>query len=240
MIKKTSKLSEFKHFKRLAEEWWDPNGKYKILHKLNPIRLKYIKEIIKKNNINSKSLNNLSLLDLGCGGGLICEPLSRLGIKVTGIDFVKENIKIAKDHAKKSDLRINYVYQDLENLKIKKKFDIILMLEVIEHLDDFKRIINTNMNLLKPNGKLILSTINRTFLSKIFAILIAENILKIIPKNTHSYEKLIKPEELIDFLNNNGFKVIDTTGLIFNPISREWLLNKNNLNINYFCSAIKN
>ena len=240
MIKKTSKLSEFKHFKSLAEEWWDPNGKYKILHKLNPIRLKYIKEIIKKNNINSKSLNNLSLLDLGCGGGLICEPLSRLGIKVTGIDFVKENIKIAKDHAKKSDLRINYVYQDLENLKIKKKFDIILMLEVIEHLDDFKRIINTNMNLLKPNGKLILSTINRTFLSKIFAILIAENILKIIPKNTHSYEKLIKPEELIDFLNNNGFKVIDTTGLIFNPISREWLLNKNNLNINYFCSAIKN
>ena len=239
MIKKTSKLSEFKHFKSLAEEWWDPNGKYKILHKLNPIRMKYIKKIILKDNTNSKALKNLSLLDLGCGGGLICEPLSRIGMKVTGIDFVKENIKIAKDHAKKSNLQIDYLYQDLENLKIQRKYDIILMLEVIEHLEDFKKIINKNKNLLKPNGKLIFSTINRNFLSKFFAILIAENFLNIIPKNTHTYEKLVKPKELVNFLNNNGFKVVDTTGLVFNPISREWLLSKNNLNINYFCTAIK-
>lgn len=243
MIKKTSKKSEFKHFTNLAEEWWDPDGKFGILHNLTPIRIEYIKKIYLKNNTKhnkaAKPLANTNILDLGCGGGLICEPLAKLGAKVTGVDFIKENIEIAKKHSIESSLNIDYVHQNLNYLNLKKKFDLILVLEVLEHLSDWKKLILNIKKLLNKKGILIISTINKNIFSKIFAIYIAENILKWIPKNTHHYEKFIRPEELINHLNKNNFNIIDITGLIFNPITLDWKLNEKRKKINYFCAASK-
>ena len=172
MIKKNSKEQEFKNFEDLSQEWWNPKGKFKILHQILPLRIRYILDNIDKNNIS-----NLTILDLGCGGGLTCEPLSRLKANVTGIDFVKKNIDVAKEHAKESKLKIDYIYSDLEKFKIDKKYDLILALEILEHLDDWENAINNIKKNLKPNGKIIFSTINRTNLSRLFAIFIAENIL---------------------------------------------------------------
>jgi len=243
MIKKTLKASEFNHFETLADEWWRPDGKFKILHSLTPIRIKYIKnKLFEKKQLikfSKKSLSNFNILDLGCGGGLVCEPLARLGANITGIDFVKQNIIAAKKHAEKSNTKIEYLHQNINNLKLKKKYDAVLILEVLEHIEDWKKIIINVKKLLKPKGKIIISTINRNFFSKLFAIFIAENILNWVPRKTHTYSKLIKPEELRPFLNKNKINVTDVTGLIFNPLSGQWMLDKNNCLINYFCTAIK-
>ena len=243
MIKNTLKTSEFNHFETLADEWWDPDGKFKILHSLTPIRIKYIKnKLFEKKQLikfSKKSLSNFNILDLGCGGGLVCEPLARLGANITGIDFVKQNIIAAKKHAKKTNTNIEYLHQNINNLKLKKKYDAILILEVLEHIEDWKKIIINVKKLLKPKGKIIISTINRNIFSKLFAIFIAENILKWVPKKTHTYGKLIKPKELRSFLNKNKINVTDVSGLIFNPLSGQWMLDKNNCLINYFCTAIK-
>ena len=239
MIKNNFKTAEFDHFETLADEWWDPDGKFKILHTLTPIRISYIKKKLFDKKYSKKSLSNFNILDLGCGGGLVCEPLARLGANITGIDFVKQNIITAKKHAKKLNINIEYFHQNLNNLKLKKEYDAILILEVLEHIEDWKKIIINVKNLLKPKGKIIISTINRNFFSKLFAIFFAENILKWVPKETHTYSKLIKPEELTSFLNNNKINVTDITGLIFKPLSGQWVLDKNNCLINYFCTAIK-
>ena len=243
MIKKNNKKSEFSHFNDLSNEWWDINGKFKILHTLTPLRINYIKNNIKLNakreSMPHKSLKDIEILDLGCGGGLICEPLARLGAKVTGVDFVKKNIIIAKKHAKISNLKINYINQNLSSIKINKKFDVVLMLEVIEHMNNWKSVIKKIIPLLKPKGKIILSTINKTLIAKFFAIFLAEEILKWVPKNTHDYNKLISLKELKLFLEKNKLKVTDTTGLIFNPILNECFLSKELTKINYFCSAKK-
>ncbi|PPR44237.1 MAG: Ubiquinone biosynthesis O-methyltransferase [Alphaproteobacteria bacterium MarineAlpha5_Bin6] len=240
MIKKLSKKLEFEHFTKLSSEWWDPNGKFKILHDLTPLRMKYIKEMISSKNDGNKTLKKIEILDIGCGGGLICEPLARMGANVTGIDFVYENILSAIKHAKDSNLNIKYLHKDIEKIKIDSKYDVIIILEVLEHIESWEKLITNISKSLKPKGKLIISTINRNLLSKIFAIFIAENILKFIPKKTHDYEKLIRPEELSSSLIKNKFNVLDITGLIFNPMSSEWILKKNNSKINYFCTAIKN
>ena len=231
MRRKINKNVEFNHFQELSNEWWDSNGKFKVLHTLTPLRIKYIK--------NNKSLNGLEILDLGCGGGLVCEPLARLGAKVTGIDFVKKNIETAKLHSKISKLDITYINQDLLSIKLNRQFDIILMLEVIEHLNNWKSVVNKILKLLKPGGKIIFSTINRTIHSRIFGIFFAEEVLKWIPKKTHNYVKLVRPKELNSFLEKNNMKVLDTTGVIFNPILRKWFLNKKMTRINYFCTAQK-
>jgi len=243
MIKNFIENQEFNHFEDLAKEWWLQNGKFKILHTITPLRIKYIKKNIKtsfKNNQKRKNyFKNLEILDLGCGGGLVCEPLSRLQAKVTGIDFVNKNIKIAKQHAKKSSLKINYIKQDLSSLNLNQKYDLILLLEVIEHLDNWKNIVSYCLKHLKPGGRIIFSTINRTLFSKFFAIYITEKLLKWVPRNTHTYNKLVKPEELKNFLENKKMKIIDITGLFFNPITQHWSLNKKKTKINYFCTAEK-
>ena len=243
MRKKINKNDEFDHFKELSNEWWDQKGKFKVLHQITPIRIEYIKNQIIANNQSSKKynkiLNGLDILDLGCGGGLICEPLTRLGANVTGIDFIKENIKTAKNHAKISNLKINYMSKDINFIKLNKKYDIILMLEIIEHLENWETIVSKILNFLKPKGKIIFSTINRTLHARIFAIFLAEEILRIIPKETHHYNKLIKPTELHNFLKKNNMNIIDTTGLVFNPLNNEWYLNKKRIRINYFCTAKK-
>ena len=239
MIKNTSKTSEFDHFETLADEWWDPNGKFKILHTLTPIRISYIKKKLFDKKYSKKYLSNFNILDLGCGGGLVCEPLARLGANITGIDFVNNNIEVAKKHAKISNLNIKYIYQDLNSLNLKNKFDLILLLEVIEHINNWKNIVIKIIKNLKPEGRIIFSTINRNILSNLFAIFIAEDILKLIPKNTHQYNKLVKPEELTSFLKKNNMKILDISGLFFNPLFREWTINKKMDQINYFCVAQK-
>ncbi len=226
-----SKNEEFAFFNQLSDEWWNENGKFKILHQIKSHRMSYI-----LNQINNRNIRNLKILDVGCGGGIICEPLARLGAKVTGIDFAPNNILAAKIHSKKNKLKINYINKDIEKSKLDEKFDIILMFEVLEHLDNWKKTIKNIKKNLNKNGLLIISTINRNLLSKLFAISIAENILHWIPKGTHDYNKLIKPEELKKILLKEKFNFNNIKGLVFNPLNREWKLSKNYM-INYFCTA---
>ena len=231
MMNIKSKNDEFALFNQLSDEWWNENGKFKILHQLKVQRMTYILD-----QINNRDIKNLKILDVGCGGGIICEPLARLGAEVTGIDFAPNNIKAAKIHSKKNNLKINYIYKDIEKSKLNEKFDIILMFEVLEHLDDWKTTIKNIKKNLNKNGKIIISTINRNLLSKLFAINIAENVLNWIPKGTHDYNKLIRPEELKITLSKENFHFNNIKGLVFDPLNREWKLSKNYL-INYFCTA---
>ena len=231
MMNIKSKNEEFAFFNQLSDEWWNENGKFKILHQIKSHRMSYILD-----QINNRNIRNLKILDVGCGGGIICEPLSRLGAKVTGIDFAPNNIIAAKIHSKKNKLKINYINKDIEKAKLEEKFDIILMFEVLEHLDNWKKTIKNIKKNLNKNGLIIISTINRNLLSKLFAINIAENILHWIPKGTHDYNKLIKPEELKKILLKEKFNFNNIKGLVFNPLNREWKLSKNYM-INYFCTA---
>ena len=227
-----SKKSEFDHFSRLAREWWSKNGQFKTLHDIQPFRIKYIQGILNKNK-----LKKTKILDIGCGGGLISEGVSKLGADVTGIDFVKENIKVAKMHAKKNNLNINYIVKDFEKEKITSKFDVIIIFEVLEHLNDWELFLKKIRLNLKKNGILIISTINKNLISKFFTLDIAENFLKWIPLNTHNYYKFIKPEELEFFLSTNNFKQIKFKGLTYDPIKLNWKLSEST-KINYFCSCI--
>lgn len=231
MMSIKSKNEEFAFFNQLSDEWWNENGKFKILHQIKSHRMSYILD-----QINNRNIRNLKILDVGCGGGIICEPLARLGAKVTGIDFAPNNIVAAKIHSKKNKLKINYINKDIEKSKLDEKFDIILMFEVLEHLDNWKKTIKNIKKNLNKNGLIIISTINRNLLSKLFAINIAENILHWIPKGTHDYNKLIKPEELKKILLKEKFNFNNIKGLVFNPLNREWKLSKNYM-INYFCTA---
>ena len=231
MMNIKSKNEEFALFKQLSDEWWNENGKFKILHQIKRHRMTYILD-----QINNRNIKNLKILDVGCGGGIICEPLARLGAKVTGIDFAPNNIKVAKFHSKKNKLNINYIYKDIEKSKLDEKFDIILMFEVLEHLDNWKKTIKNIKKNLNKDGIVIISTINRNLISKLFAINIAENILNWIPKGTHDYNKLIKPEELKIILTKENFHFNNIKGLVFDPLNREWKLSKNYM-INYFCTA---
>ncbi len=226
--------SEYEHFNKLSDEWWDENGKFRILHQIRPIRIQYILD-----QVNNQNIKNLDILDIGCGGGLVSESLSRLGANVTGIDFVQTNIRAAKLHSSKAKLDINYIYGDIEKIKINKKFDLIIMFEVLEHLDDWRSLLLKISKNLNKKGVIIISTINRNIISKFTAIKIAENILKWIPKGTHNFEKFIKPDEINETLMSKNILLKDLSGLTFNPLELSWNLSKNT-SINYFCTYFKN
>ena len=225
------KNTEFEHFSTLANEWWSKNGKFKILHDIQPIRIKYILEAL-----NKKNLNNTKILDIGCGGGLISEGLTKIGASVTGIDFIKENINIAKIHAKKNNLKINYFVKDFEKEKITSKYDVIIILEVLEHLNNWEEFVKKIKLSLKKNGTLIISTINRNLVSKFLTLDIGENLLKLIPLNTHTFYKFIKPEELEQVLSSNNFEKIKFKGLAYDALKLRWKLSENT-KVNYFCSC---
>jgi len=233
---------EIEKFSKMASEWWDPKGKFKPLHKFNPIRIKYIKENIiqnfklKNNNIPLKGVN---ILDIGCGGGLLSEPMCRLGASVTGIDASMKNINIAKIHAKKDNLKINYLCSSPEKLKIKKKFDVILNMEIIEHVEDIQFFLNSCSKLLKKNGVMFVATINKTLKSYIFAIVGAEYILRWLPIGTHEWEKFVKPKDLENILKQNNFSLNRLDGMHFNIIKDEWNVSKD-LSVNYIAKFIKN
>ena len=237
----TINKAEIQKFSDLAEEWWDVKGKFKPLHMFNPIRIEYITENIKQhfkiNDTNNQFLKNLSILDIGCGGGLISEPMARLGGKVTGIDASKKNIKIAQLHAKKNNLDIRYISKSPEQLNEFEKFDVILNLEIIEHVENVNLYIESCYKLLKKNGIMFTATLNRTVTSYIKAIIGAEYVLRWLPIGTHDWNKFIKPEELEKILFAKNFKTIDIKGLEFNPFINKWK-KSNNLSVNYiFCSA---
>jgi len=226
---------EIEKFSKMAEEWWDPNGKFKPLHKFNPIRIKYIKENIVNNfklKDKDKPLKKIEILDIGCGGGLLSEPMHRMGASVTGIDASLTNIKIAKLHSKKSKLNIKYMCLSPEKLKTSKKFDVILNMEIVEHVEDVDFFLNSCSRLLKKGGLMFVATINKTFKSYIFAIVGAEYILKWLPIGTHDWEKFVKPNDLKNILKKNNLELKKLDGMSFDLVKDEWNISKDT-SINY-------
>ena len=239
----TINKAEIQKFSNLADEWWNVNGKFKPLHMFNPIRIEYIKEkIINHFNLSHEKFSpfsNLSILDIGCGGGLISEPMARLGGKVTGIDASKKNVEVAKIHCKKTKLKINYLNKSPEQMNNNEKFDIILNLEVVEHVQDLDLYLKSCAKLLKKNGLIFTATLNRTFTSYIKAIVGAEYILRWLPVGTHDWNKFIKPEELEEKLVKEKLYTQDIKGLSFNPFLNKWS-RSSNLDVNYIICSSKN
>ena len=226
---------EIAKFSKIAAEWWSPNGKFKPLHKFNPIRIKYLKENIiehfKLKQTNSP-LKGLNILDIGCGGGLLSEPITRLGAKVTAIDASKKNIQVAKFHAKKNNLKINYLCSSPEKLNLNKKFDVVLNMEIVEHVEDLNFFIKKSSNLLKKNGLMFIATLNKTFKSYMLAIIGAEYVLRWLPIGTHDWEKFVKPDNLVNLAINHNLKLKKISGMKFNPIIDKWSLS-NDKSVNY-------
>ncbi len=242
MKNSTINKEEIEKFSKMAEDWWDPVGKFKPLHKFNPIRIEYIKNNIVKTlklKKGKKPLENVKILDVGCGGGLLSEPMCRMGADVTGIDASSKNINIAKIHARKNNLKINYICSSPEKLKTNVKYDVILNMEIVEHVENVPIFLNSCTKLLKKNGIMFVATLNKTLKSYIFAIVGAEYILRWLPIGTHDWEKFIKPEELIDILNKKNLKLDKLDGVKFNIITDNWSLSSDK-SINYIAKFIKN
>ena len=239
----TINKEEIQKFSKLSEEWWDVNGKFKPLHMFNPIRIKYITENIKKyfkiKKEKISSLEGLKILDIGCGGGLISEPMTRLGAEVTGIDASEKNINIAKMHSKESGLEINYVNTSPENLKNFETYDVILNLEIVEHVDNVDLYISSCQKLLKKNGLMFTATLNRSLTSYIKAIIGAEYILRWLPIGTHDWNKFLKPEELENYLTKEKLITQDISGLKFSPFTKRWK-KSSDLSVNYIICSFKN
>ena len=237
----TINKKEIEKFSRIAEEWWNPEGKFKPLHKFNPIRISYIKEnIVSTLNLKNKKnpLEKIEILDIGCGGGLLSEPMSRLGAKVVGIDASEKNINVAKLHAKKNNLDIKYFCASPENFKINTKFDVILNMEIVEHVEDVNFFLKSCSKLLKKNGIMFVATLNKTLKSYLFAIIGAEYILKWLPIGTHEWEKFVKPEDLSDILKKHDLKLEKLDGMKFNLIKDEWTISSDK-SINYIGKFLK-
>ena len=225
MKSSTINKKEIDKFSKIAEDWWNPEGKFKPLHQFNPERIKYIKDnTIKHFNLTNKDkpFKNLNILDIGCGGGLLSEPMSRLGGNVTGIDASEKNIISAKIHAKQNNLNISYFCNSPENFKSNKKFDLVLNMEIVEHVEDVNFFIKKSSELLKKNGLMFVATLNRTLKSYIFAIIGAEYILRWLPIGTHEWNKFLTPEELTNFGQKNSLLVEKIDGMVFNPLSNRW------------------
>ena len=240
---KTSTINkkEIEKFSRIAEEWWDPSGKFKPLHKFNPIRISYIKDnIIKtlKLKDSPKPLENVKILDIGCGGGLLSEPMHKLGANVVGIDASEKNINVAKLHAKKNNLDIEYICTSPENLINKKNFDVILNMEIIEHVEDVDFFLKSSSNLLRVGGIMFVATLNKTLKSYILAIVGAEYVLRWLPIGTHEWEKFVKPEDLINTLKKYNLRLDSLDGMKMDIINDEWKISTDK-SVNYIAKFIK-
>jgi len=233
---------EIEKFSKMAEEWWDPKGKFKPLHKFNPIRIRYIKDnIIDHFNLNNKNkpLNKINILDIGCGGGLLSEPMSRLGADVVGIDASEKNIKIAKMHAEKNNLKIDYKITSPEKLKTNKKFDVILNMEIVEHVEDVNFFIKSCAKLLKKNGIMFVATLNKTLKSYVFGIIGAEYIMRWLPIGTHEWEKFLNPDDLIAISKKNNLTMRKLDGMKYNLIKDQWAISTDK-SVNYISIFNKN
>lgn len=239
MTKTSKNTAEVNSFNALANEWWDENGPMKPLHKLNPTRIQHLKQqICAKFNRDPHAalpLKGLKILDVGCGGGIVCEPLARLGADVTGADAAPDNIKIAKTHADARNLKITYKNELAEDLaKSKSKYDVVLALEIVEHVDNLPFFLESCASLTKKDGVLIISTLNRNPKSFLLGIVAAEYILHWVPKGTHDWRKFLKPSEVARHMDAHDLSPIDVTGLIYSPISKSFSLSKKDLDVNYF------
>ncbi len=241
MKNNTINKKEIEKFSKIAEEWWDPKGKFKPLHKFNPIRISYIINNITKTfkiNNNEKPLEKLKILDIGCGGGLLSEPMRKLGAEVVGIDASNKNINVAKLHAEKNNLKIEYICTSPEKFKPKKLFDVILNMEIIEHVEDVEYFLKSCSKLLKKNGIMFIATINKTLKSYIFAIVGAEYVLRWLPIGTHDWEKFVNPDNLINISKKYNLELDSLDGMKFNLIKDEWNLSSDK-SINYIGKFIK-
>ena len=237
----TINKKEIEKFSKIAEEWWNPRGKFKPLHKFNPIRISYIKDnIIKSLKLKNqkKPLQKVSILDVGCGGGLLSEPMKKLGAEVVGIDASEKNIQVAKLHAKKNNLDINYFCASPENFTKKMKFDVVLNMEIVEHVEDVDFFLRSSAKLLKRGGIMFVATLNKTLKSYLFAILGAEYILRWLPIGTHEWEKFVKPQDLIEILKKYNLKLDCLDGMKLNLIKDQWNISSDK-SVNYIGKFIK-
>ena len=234
---------EIEKFSKLAQDWWNPNGKFKPLHLFNPARIKFIKEKLinhfNRDPYSEKPLDELKILDIGCGGGLLCEPLSRLGAKMTGIDASNNNIEVAKLHSKEMNLDIKYLKSSPENLNFKSEFDVILNMEVVEHVSDVNLFIKNCSQLIKKNGIMFVATINKNLKSYMFAILGAEYVLRWLPIGTHDWDKFLTPKDLELITKKNNFLSDQLIGMKFNLFSKKWYESKD-ASVNYIYTFLKN
>ena len=237
----TVNKKEIEKFSKIAAEWWNPEGKFKPLHKFNPLRISYIKEkVIAHFNIRSKLLpfKNIELLDIGCGGGLLSEPMCRLGAKVTAIDASQKNINVASYHSNKNKLKINYLCSSPERLNLKKKFDVILNMEVVEHVQNIEYFIQNCSKIINKNGIMFIATINRTLKSYLQAIIGAEYILRWLPIGTHNWDNFFKPSELKNITEKNGFSNTNLVGIKFSPVTQQWKQSAD-VSVNYISTYTK-
>jgi 2-polyprenyl-6-hydroxyphenyl methylase / 3-demethylubiquinone-9 3-methyltransferase len=235
--------AEIERFSRIAEEWWDPNGKFAPLHRLNPLRLGYIRDRAaghwRRDPLSGSPLQDLSLLDIGCGGGLLCEPMTRLGATVTGIDAAERNIATARRHAAGQGLTIGYRETTAEALAAEsRQFDIVLALEIIEHVTDIDLFLKSCGQLTRPGGLVFLSTLNRTAKAWALAIAGAEYLLRWLPRGTHDWKKFLKPSEVVRGLRSSGVEAQEIVGVVYSPLSRAWSLSKRDLDVNYLLYGV--
>ena len=234
---------EIEKFSKLAKEWWNPQGKFRPLHLFNPARIKFIRDkIIQHYNLNANSerpLDKIKILDIGSGGGLLCEPMYRLGAKVTGIDASNNNIQVSKLHAKEMNLDIEYIHSSPENISLENEFDVVLNMEVVEHVSNVNLFLERCSKLIKKNGIMFVATINKNLKSYLFAILGAEYILRWLPIGTHQWDKFLTPEELENIAKNKNFTLDDVVGMKFNPFSKKWDKSTDS-SVNYISTFIKN
>lgn len=240
----TVDASEIQNFSKDSSHWWDINGPFRPLHRLNPVRLKYIKEQIcaafTRDPMSLKTYQGLDIVDVGCGGGLVCEPMARLGANVTGLDADENAIGVAKAHAAENGLDIDYQSTTSDMVaQTGKQFDIVLALEIIEHVSDRQAFVKSLVDLCKPKGLIIISTLNRNPKSFALGIVAAEYILGWVPKGTHNWKKFVKPSELSQLMRDNGTEPKDICGLAFNPLKNEFHLAPKDLDVNYLMSVRK-
>lgn len=236
--------AEVAKFEAMAAEWWDPNGKFKPLHMLNPCRLDYITSQIAaefdRDMAKPLPFKGLRLLDIGCGGGLLSEPMARLGADVVGADAAARNIPVAQVHAAQSGLTIDYRHTTAEAIAASgEKFDVVLNMEVVEHVSDPQAYLTACQELLVPGGLMICSTLNRNAKSYLMAIIGAEHVMRWLPKGTHDWKKFITPDELFDLIRKAGLDPVDRKGMVFNPVSWSWSLSARDLSVNYVTASVK-
>ena len=240
----TVDAAEIAKFEAMAAEWWDPNGKFKPLHMLNPCRLDYITSQIAaefgRDLKTDKPFTGLRILDIGCGGGLLAEPMARLGADVVGADAAERNIPVARVHAEQSGLTIDYRHTTAEAMAAAgERFDAVLNMEVVEHVADPQGYLTACQELLKPGGLMICSTINRNPKSYLMAIVGAEHVMRWLPKGTHEWSKFITPDELYDLIRKAGLTPVDRKGFVFNPVGWSWRLSDRDLSVNYVTASTK-
>lgn len=241
----TIDAAEIEKFQAMAAEWWDPNGKFKPLHMLNPCRLDYITTQIAaefdRDLTADRPFDGLRILDIGCGGGLLSEPMARLGATVVGVDAAGRNIPVARAHAEQSGLEIDYRHTSAEELLTtgEPPFDAVLNMEVVEHVSDPQAYLTACHGLLRPGGVMICSTINRNPKSYMMAIIGAEHVMRWLPKGTHEWSKFITPDELFGLLERAGLRPEDRMGFVFNPVTWTWRLSDRDLSVNYVTASVK-